>query len=62
MQNNEEGKILISNNNFFLLKIKNKTVEKEASKKVTHSSTTYKQGREYCKKHPELLVKINLNP
>ena len=43
MQNNEEGRILISNNNFFLLKIKNKTVEKEASKKVTHSSTTYKK-------------------
>ena len=43
MQNNGEGRILISNNIFFFLKIKNKIVEKEAGKKVTHLSTSYKK-------------------
>ena len=50
MQNNGEGRILISNNIYIFLKIKNKIVEKEAGKKVTHLSTSYKKWRECCKK------------
>ena len=62
MQNNGEGRTIISKNKTFFWKIKSKTVEKEAGKKVKHLSTSYKKRRECCKKHPELLVKINLNP
>ena len=46
IQNNGEGRVLVSKNNFFFFwKIKSKTVEKEDGKKVTHLSISYKKWR-----------------